>query len=331
VFGVGFIIPAEYIFMKLFKRLSPQPIGIDAGSETIRITNDKEVILNEPSKISFTPDGKISGFGDSVATNHLTIAPIDFVSVDFIRFEQLLRSAVKQGLSSKSRFFTNLTNMYMSMPITSTPVEHRAHVDSGEHCGAANVYLIPQPYCAAVGLGILAEKKDFVLIDFGASKTEIAVFANATVIAQGSVRFGTWKLKQMVKNHLTNQQQTLSNQEIDQLIKLPSQKIEGKGIDQESLQEVYNLFIGILKDKILEVIELARQQHNLDTVLGNGAYFTGGGATIDWLVEQIRKTCHFNHQISQHPLLDVSNGLIKIINQHEVYQKYFINNPLKKS
>lgn len=318
--------------MKLFKRLSPKPIGIDAGSETIRITNDTEVILNEPSKISFTPDGKISGFGDSVATNNLIVAPIDFVSVDPIRFEQLLRTAVKKGLSSKSRAFIGLTNMYMSMPITSTPVEHRAHVDSGEHCGAANVYLIPQPYCAAVGLGILAEKKDFVLIDFSVSKTEIVVFANATVVAQGSVRFGTWKLKQMMKNHLTNQQQTtLSNQEIDQLIKVPYQKIEGKGINQESLYEVYNLFIGVLKDKILEVIETAKQQNNLDTILGNGVYFTGGGATIDWLVEQISQACGFNYQISQNPLLDVSNGLIKIINQHDVYQKYFINNPLKKS
>lgn len=316
--------------MKLFKRLSPRPIGVDAGSETFRITNDKEVIFNEPSKISFTPDGKVSGFGNSVATHNLTICPVNFVSVDFIRFEQLLRAAIKQSVASKSRYFTSLTNMYMSMPITSTPLEHRAHIDSCQHCGAANVYLIPQPYCAAVGLGILAEKKDFVLIDFGASKTEITVFTNATVVAQGSVRFGTWKLKQMVKNHLKNQQQTLSNQEIDQLIKLPSQTIEGKGIEQESLQEVYNLFIGILKDKILEVIELARQKHNLDTALGNGVYFTGGGANIDWLVEQIGQTCDFNYQISQNPLLDVSNGLIKIINQHEVYQKYFINNPIKQ-
>ena len=45
-------------------------IGLDAGSQNLRIVKDGKIIFNEPTVISYTPnDLKITGFGDSALFN----------------------------------------------------------------------------------------------------------------------------------------------------------------------------------------------------------------------------------------------------------------------
>jgi len=64
-----------------------------------------------------------------------------------------------------------------------TEVEKSAYRDAAEHSGAKEVYMIHQSCCAAEGLEILFTIGNFILVDFGACKIEITIFASSLPVS----------------------------------------------------------------------------------------------------------------------------------------------------
>jgi rod shape-determining protein MreB len=145
-------------------------IGVDPGSQNLRLIHNNELIFNERAELSIDPaTKKVSGFGNEsihVEPNKV-IRPVNMVIADFHGFEHLLRGSLKRALNEQTWFPANYS-MYFSLPMTATEVEKRAYRDSAEHAGAKEVWMIHQPCSSAIGMGILFEKKDFILIDFSA-------------------------------------------------------------------------------------------------------------------------------------------------------------------
>lgn len=307
-------------------------VGIDPGSDHLRITNDKEIIFNEPSTISISiKNGKVSGFGNSTIyqDSEEIIQPIYHVNDDFVGFEQLLRNALRKGLQPKSKLFYPSTHMYLSLPITATPVDQRAYKDSAEHAGASKVYMIYQPYVAALGIGILSEKKDFILVDFSASKVEISVIANQEVISTGMVHFGTWKIKKVLFNFISrNFNLQLTDIELNNmLLSLPHTPSQLKPHTIDS-QEVFNHLSAcctFIEDELMETIEKVDEHPSIDKILDNGIYFTGGGSYIEWIIKRLATGTKLNYYTSQTPLLDTIQGLMKVIRNPKEFDRYLMH------
>lgn len=307
-------------------------IGVDPGSQNLRIIHNDELIFNEPAEISFDPKtNKVTGYGNETvhAMPNKIIKPVNMVIADFHGFENLLRGSLKRAFNERTWLFSSY-RMYFSFPICTTEVEKRAYRDSGEHAGAKEVYLIHQPCSSAIGMGILYEKKDFVLVDFSASKVEITIFANSMPIAEGAIRIGTWKLQQALKNYLfRNYKINLTNKDLEPLLfKLPQfgevQKIHQTTVNTIELHETLNPYFRIIEDQIMETLEQASSHERINKIMTNGFYFTGGGAYINWLAEKIALNGKMNYRISQNPILDNINGLKEVIRKPEVYKEYIM-------
>jgi len=307
-------------------------IGVDPGSQNLRLIHNNELIFNERAELSIDPaTKKVSGFGNEsihVEPNKV-IRPVNMVIADFHGFEHLLRGSLKRALNEQTWFPANYS-MYFSLPMTATEVEKRAYRDSAEHAGAKEVWMIHQPCSSAIGMGILFEKKDFILIDFSASKVEITVFANSLPISKGAIRIGTWKLQHALRNYVfRNHHLNLSDSQLETLLydlpKLGNEyQIEFKTIETYELRKVLNPYFAIIEDQILETLEQVGHHKRINQIMSNGFQFTGGGAYVNWLTEKIALNGKMNTNISSTPLLDNVNGLKKVIQNPEHFRNYLM-------
>lgn len=316
--------------MGLFDFLT-DAIGIDPGSQHLRIIKGDQLIFNEPTKLSVERiGGSVSGIGNAlrVTDKDVILSPVDFSIKDFHAFEMLLREAIKREVKA-DKFFKSYA-MYFSIPITANEVEKRTYRDSAQFSGAKEVYFIEQSYCAAIGLNILDEVKDFILIDFGSSKIEIAIFSNGEIRSVGIVRMGTSKIVRLLKNHFKRKYKIeLSEKEIAGVLSSihryePHEEImiQSVTVNRNEIQEVLTNFFVIANDEVLEAIEYLDHDKNIQKIKHNGIYFTGGGSAYDFLREQINIDGITQKSKSQNPLLDNSNGLKKVIAEKEKYKKY---------
>jgi actin-like ATPase involved in cell morphogenesis len=74
--------------------LFTKTVGVDPGSQNLRIVHDDEIIFNEPSELSFSSiTNKVTGFGNKSIDSepNIIIRPIQTVIADFHGFEFILR------------------------------------------------------------------------------------------------------------------------------------------------------------------------------------------------------------------------------------------------
>ena len=89
----------------------------------------------------------------------------------------------------KRSLFSPALKMVVCIPSGVTEVEKRAVVDSAEHAGAKDVWLIMEPMAAAIGIGIdVLEPKGNMVIDIGGGTTEIAVISLGGIVCDKSIR-----------------------------------------------------------------------------------------------------------------------------------------------
>jgi rod shape-determining protein MreB len=311
-------------------------IGIDPGSQNLRIIKDGQLVFNERSEISIDKVQNIlSGLGDSIRTtsNDIPIKPVNYAIADFQAFEMLLRGVIKKRLNSKSVLLLPKSYiMYYSIPTSATEIEIRAYRDSAEHAGAVEVHMVYQSCCAAVGMNILSEKKNFILVDFSSSKIEMIVFANSLIISQGVIRLGTWKILRLIKNYVRRKYKIeLGDKEIEDILTKANKnqtkdeiEIQYTTIKIKEIQDLLDNFFNLVNDEFIETIERVSSHPEIEKVIMNGVYFTGGGSAIDFLREQIKLDDRIKRSLSQNPLLDNIDGLKQIMLDRERYKNYIM-------
>ena len=83
-----------------------------------------------------------------------TLRPLkDGVIADFQSSEQMIRGFIDM-IQKKRSLFSPALKMVVCIPSGVTEVEKRAVIDSAEHAGAKDVWLIHEPMAAAIGIGI---------------------------------------------------------------------------------------------------------------------------------------------------------------------------------
>ena len=311
-----------------------ETIGIDPGTYNLRLLKGDKLIFNERTQISFdTISNKVSGFGDKLgsATSDVKIKPIHYVICDFHAFEMLLRAATKKGLNSNS-FLPKSLISFWCIPTNTTEVEKRAYRDSGEHANSKEVYMIHQSCCTAIGLNILLEKKNFIIIDFSSSKIETTIFSDGRPISVGFFRMGTWQIFRLIRNHILRKYKiNLSDKEITDLLadmnnlNLKGElKVQYTTITASEINELLANYFNLVNDDILETFERVSGDNNINKIFANGVYFTGGGSTIEYLRRQIKLDDRIKISISQTPMLDNINGLKIVMKDKGKYRNYIM-------
>ncbi len=337
--------------MGLFDFVS-NDIGIDLGTaNTLVFVRGQGIVLNEPSVVAVEKvSGKVLAVG-SAAKEMLgrtpgeisAVRPLkDGVIADFEISEKLLSDFIKRVIKHK---YLIKPRIVISVLSGITEVEKRAVRDSAENAGAREVYLLPEPMAAAIGVGLPVDQPSGIMvIDIGGGTSEIAVIALNGIVHQTSVRIAGDELNESIVMYLKKNYNLLIGELTAEIIKIkigsayPMEKemsMEVKGRDLVAgVPKNLKLSSVQVREALVEpidaIVEAVRQSLErtppelASDILERGIILTGGGALLRGLDKRLREETNLPVVIGEDPLTCVVRGTGKVLENMTQYQKVLI-------
>ena len=315
-----------------------QEVAIDLGTANTLIIHNDKVIVDEPSIVAMDrTTGKIIAIGKraqlmhgKVHDNIKTIRPLkDGVIADFQAAEHMIRGMIK--MINTGRFFQPSLRMVICIPSGITEVEKRAVIDSAEHAGGKDVYLIHEPMAAAIGIGVdVEEPMGNMVIDIGGGTSEIAVIALGGIVCDKSIRVAGDDFTSDIEEYMRRQHNILIGERTAEQIKIEvgsaipdletppdDYAVRGRdlmtGIPKEiyvSYQEISHALdksITKIEDAILSALEMTPPELSAD-IYKTGIYLAGGGSMLRGLDKRISLKTKLPVHIAEDPLRAVARG-----------------------
>jgi len=315
-----------------------QEVAIDLGTANTLIIHNDKVIVDEPSIVAMDrTTGKIIAIGrkaqlmhGKVHDNIKTIRPLkDGVIADFQAAEHMIRGMIK--MIKAGRFLQPSMRMVICIPSGITEVEKRAVIDSAEHAGGKEVYLIHEPMAAAIGIGVdVEEPMGNMVIDIGGGTSEIAVIALGGIVCDKSIRVAGDDFTSDIEEYMRRQHNILIGERTAEQIKIEvgsaipdletppdDYAVRGRdlmtGIPKEiyvSYQEISHALdksITKIEDAILSALEMTPPELSAD-IYKTGIYLAGGGSMLRGLDKRISQKTKLPVHIAEDPLRAVARG-----------------------
>ena len=234
-------------------------------------------------------------------------------------------------IPKKRSIFSPSLKMVVCIPSGVTEVEKRAVIDSAEHAGAKDVWLIHEPMAAAIGIGIdVLEPKGNMVIDIGGGTTEIAVISLGGIVTDKSIRVAGDEFTDNIKNYMKVRHNIAVGDVMAEEIKIhvgsaltelddppPNYAVHGRDLMSGIPKEIivtYKEIAGALNNSI-EQIEEAVMGALFQTppalsadIYNEGLYLTGGGSMLRGLDKRISKKTKLPVYVAEDPLRAVARG-----------------------
>lgn len=284
-------------------------IGIDLGtSNTVIYIRDKGIVINQPSVIAFAPrTKKIIAVGNK-AKKMLgktpegieVVRPIrNGVISDYTLTERMLKLFVRSAM--QKRKIWGRPNICVCVPSGITPVQIRAVEDAVYRTGAKDVYILEEPFAAAIGAGIDVDKsKGYMIVDIGGGTTDIAVISKGGIKSEKSIKIGGEDFDEAIIRYMRKRHNILIGDVSAEALKLeigsvyPRQKdavgyAKGKElvrglptklqVKSSELLEAVSEMSDQIVDAAKQVIEVTPPELVSD-ISETGIILTGGGSKI---------------------------------------------------
>ena len=316
-----------------------EDIAIDLGTANTLIIHNDKVVVDEPSIVAKNiRTGDVVAIGRKAQQMHgkthkeiETLRPLkDGVIADFQASEQMIRGFIKM-LKMKGGIFSPALKMVVCIPSGVTEVEKRAVIDSAEHAGAKDVWLIHEPMAAAIGIGIdVLEPKGNMIIDIGGGTTEIAVISLGGIVCDKSIRVAGDEFTNNIQTYMKTRHNIAIGDIMAENIKIHCGSALTELEDPPSNYAVHgrDLMSGIPKEVIVTYKEIAGALNNSieqieEAVMGalfqtppalsadiynEGLYLTGGGSMLRGLDKRISKKTKLPVYVAEDPLRAVARG-----------------------
>jgi len=316
-----------------------EAIAIDLGTANTLIIHNDKVVVDEPSIVAKNiRTGEIVAIGKKAQQMHgkthkeiETIRPLkNGVIADFQSSEQMIIGFINM-IQRKRSIFSPSLKMVICIPSGVTEVEKRAVVDSAEHAGAKDVWLIHEPMAAAIGIGIdVLEPKGNMVIDIGGGTTEIAVISLGGIVCDKSIRVAGDEFTNNIQTYMKTRHNIAVGDIMAEQIKInvgsalteleeppANYAVHGRDLMSGIPKEVivtYKEIAGALNNSI-EQIEEAVMSALFTTppalsadIYNEGLYLTGGGSMLRGLDKRIARKTKLPVYVAEDPLRAVARG-----------------------
>ena len=317
-----------------------EEIAIDLGTANTLIIHNDKVVINSPSIVAIDRStNKIIAIGEDANImqgktheNIKTVRPLkDGVIADFEASEQMINTLIKSIPTLKKRWFSPSLTMVICIPSGITEVEMRAVKESAERVNGKQIYLIPEPMAAAIGIGVdIVKPKGNMVVDIGGGTTEIAVIALSGIVCEKSIKVAGDVLTNDIvyymrtKHNLSIGDRTAEKIKIDvgsctEKLDTPpdDMRVQGRDLLTGKPKEKIISYIEVTKavdksvmrieDSIMETLSQTPPELAAD-IYNTGIYLAGGGALLRGLDERLSKKTDLPVYIAEDPLQAVVRG-----------------------
>ena len=291
-------------------------LGIDLGTANILVyAEGKGIVLREPSVVAIDKNtGKVLQVG-AAARNMLGRTPGNVVAVRPLREGvisdyEMTEKMLAQFLKKIIRYSLVKPRVVVCVPSGVTEVEERAVIQAAMEAGARRVYLIEEPFAAALGAGLdLQAPNGRMVVDIGGGTTDIAVLSMNDIAVSSSINVAGDTFDETVIAYMRRNYGLLVGANTAEEVKITvgcvaerpdevSMVVKGRdlrtGLPREEtvtsteLLEVLRRPAWRIVDEVLSVLELSSPELVAD-VAQNGIILTGGGSQIWGMDKLIRE------------------------------------------
>lgn len=282
-------------------------LGIDLGTANILVyTEGQGIVLREPSVVAIDKNnGKVLQVG-AAARNMLGRTPGNVVAVRPLREGvisdyEMTEKMLAQFLKKIIRYSLVKPRVVVCVPSGVTEVEERAVIDAAMEAGARRVYLIEEPFAAALGAGLdLSGPNGYMVVDIGGGTTDIAVLSLNDIATSSSIKIAGDTFDDTIITYVRRRHGLLIGANTAEEIKITigsvmerpeevSMAIKGRDlktglprdavITSSELLEVLRRPARYIVEEVLSVLEITSPELVAD-IAKNGIVLTGGGSQI---------------------------------------------------
>ena len=335
--------------------MSTHYIGLKIGSATTCIYKaGNGVVLKEPSLIAMPTNLKlkdIKAIGidakkliGRTAENITVYSPI---SNGVIQYSDLavymLKGFIKKVFPNKA--FGQNIKAILCTPLGLTPEEKKQLEITCFKSGIAEVFMIPDVLCYAIGNGIdIQSETAKLIVDIGGDSTNIAIISNSAIIKGLNISIGGSLINAAIakfieeKYNLTISVEQAENIKLEtcSLLENYNSTIEISGLNKSSqvyeqvlissneLYPIIKLYYSKIAKTINSIVQ-SSEPEIISDILAGGVYFYGNASNIIGLENFMSAETNFKINVSN---IENSNilGTGELINQPQLLKKILKNN-----
>ena len=288
-------------------------LGIDLGTANVLVYAEGQgIVLREPSVVAIDKvSGKVLQVG-AAARNMLGRTPGNVAAVRPLRQGvisdyEMTEKMLSQFLKKIIRYSLVKPRVVVCVPSGVTEVEERAVIQAAMEAGARRVYLIEEPFAAALGAGLdLSGPNGHMVVDIGGGTTDIAVLSLNDIAVSSSMKIAGDTFDEAIVTYIRRRHGLAIGLTTAEEIKITvgcvtarpeevSMTVKGRDvktglprdvlITSSEMLELLSRPARLIVDEILNVLELSSPELVAD-VSKNGIVLTGGGSLI-WGMDRI--------------------------------------------
>ena len=313
-------------------------IGIDLGTSSVLIyVRGKGVVLKEPSVVAVNnKTGRVLAVGESASlmlgrTPGVVeaIRPLrEGVISDFRATEVMLKAFIGRVCTGLRATYFKPT-IVVCVPSVITPVEQQAVENACRHAGAKDVFLIREPFAAAIGAGIdITKASGSMVVDIGGGTTDISVISLCEPVVDASLKVAGDKFDEAIIKHVRRKHNILIGEKTAEMLKIQigcayprdeelTLDVRGRNlitglpaavtVSSTEMLEALEEPVSSIFEAVHVVLEKTPPELAAD-IADRGIVLTGGGALLRGLEELIYSKTGINTMTAEDPMTAVAIG-----------------------
>ncbi|OIP04136.1 rod shape-determining protein [Candidatus Beckwithbacteria bacterium CG2_30_44_31] len=326
-------------------------IGIDLGTaNSVVYAETKGIVLQEPTVVAVTvEDNKVVAVG-SEAKEMLGRTPGSIMAsrpmrngviADYVVTEAMLRYFI-QKVCGRNWLFR--PEVMICVPAGCTQVERRAVEEATEAAGAKEVYIIQEPFAAALGAGVaVGEASGNMIVDMGGGSAEAAVISLGGVVVSKSLRISGNALDDAIAAYLRKKHSLIVGEQTAEEIKisigralatetdnLKPMLVKGRDsiqglpktveVSAEEIEEAIRPKLMQIVNMVKSVLEEVPPELASD-IIDKGIVMSGGTSLLKNLDKLLTKETGVPCHVAEEPMLCVAKGTGIALDNLDLYKR----------